>query len=91
MCGCWLHLCDDEEDIRHNRSRGEHAVEGEDLDHLGNLKLDLQRVISILKIAVSETAAATGEQGGGMDIDSEFHALLSGDERLRDLLFQVQK
>lgn len=79
-CGCWLNLCDDEEEIRRN-------MISENAAALENLKLGLKELAAILKIAVAENADQETVDGKHIDIDAEYRLLVSGDERLQDLLF----
>ena len=76
-CGCWLHLCDDEEDIHRNQG-------GEDAAALENLKVALKELVAILKVAVAEN---TDQDGKHIYIDADYRQLVGGDERLRNLLF----
>ena len=77
VCGCWLHLCDDEEDIHRNQG-------GEDAAALENLKVALKELVAILKVAVAEN---TDQDGKHIYIDADYRQLVGGDERLRNLLF----
>lgn len=81
LCGCWLHICRDEADIRRNN---EDTVPGvvEDLDKLRN---SLKENIAILRIVVMESL---NDKGENFDVSNEFANLVDGDEQLDDLLIK---
>lgn len=80
-CAAWIHVCEDEEDVR--RVQGRKGVE-----EMGVLRGVLKEVVGLLKIAVkewSEEEDVRREAGGVVDIDGEFRELIDADKRLAEL------
>lgn len=81
VCAAWIHVCEDEEDVR--RVQGRKGVE-----EMGVLRGVLREVVGLLKIAVKELGGdevVRREVGGVVDIEGEFGELVDADERLTGL------
>ncbi|KAL1961125.1 hypothetical protein VTO42DRAFT_3070 [Malbranchea cinnamomea] len=86
VCTCWIHLDEDEADVR--------RVQGsEGMEELEKLRRVLKEVVKLLRIAVEEVAGEKASEevrreifNGVIDIDAEYRELVASDERLKRLL-----
>lgn len=84
VCAAWIHVDEDEGDVR--REQGRKGVE-----EMGVLEKVLREVVQLLRIAVEEgVGGEKGEEvrreiGGVVDIEVEFAELMEADDRLKGL------
>ncbi|WEW61209.1 hypothetical protein PRK78_006699 [Emydomyces testavorans] len=83
LCGCWLHLIEDEDGIK--RSREEQKAE-KGSEELSKLKQVLKECVGILKIVLEENADLDGA-GEKVDVAAEWRQLVDVDERLAELFY----
>ncbi|EER25225.1 hypothetical protein CPC735_018290 [Coccidioides posadasii C735 delta SOWgp] len=78
VCGCWLHVEEDWEDIKKSDDEQEHKKSQGPLE----LKETLKKCVQVLKAVLEE---AGDDDETSMDTDAEFKELADGDIRLREL------
>ena len=81
VCAAWIHVSEDEGDVR--REQGRKGVE-----EMGVIRGVLREVVGLMRIAVTE--GTRGEEvrrdiGDVVDVEREFRELVEADERLKGL------